>query len=373
MRIALLSHTAFPGGAELSMLALAVELRRRDISAELILLGKGAILERAEEAGVPFHVVRLGRGAATVRRNSALGAAPKAAYATLECAARLRTLLRRHDFALVHANSFKAGIIGTIAARSARVPIIWHLREIAEPPGTKRSEAHVLRLFARGANAVVANSAASAAPFKDLVTAVHTPGLDLDRLRAVPPAPIERPDRLAVLAPGRLQWTKGQHVLIEAVRMIDECKRPSIVIAGTAADGNRSYEQHLRERAQGLRCAFSGHVDDLHQLLAESHLVVHSALVPESFGKVVVEAIAAGRPVLASRAGAPMDILAGELGEGLVAPGDPAALARAITAVHQEWPSRARLAERMRVHADEFDVSRAASAAISLYRRMTSS
>lgn len=97
-------------------------------------------------------------------------------------------------------------------------------------------------------------------------------------------------------------------------------------------EDDRRFAQELEREAGclGGRVQLVGFREDVPLWMRSAHVVVHSSTVPEPFGRVIVEAMFAGKPVVATAAGGPLEIVRdGETGI-LVPPGDPAALAEGI-------------------------------------------
>lgn len=366
LRVALVSHTAEPGGAELSMLDLADELRRFEIEPLLIFLGEGPMLDAAYRRGVPTKVVPLNERAAEVRRHAAMAATATATFGVLDCAWRLAAVVRRAGMDVMHTNSLKAHVIGGLAGRLVRMPVLWHLRDIVAPPHMGCSEAAFMRMTSKLATAVVANSEATARAFGQ-THGVYEPGIRIAQFADVPPLPYVKPDRLTILSLGRLANWKGQHVLIDAVRLMAPEARPRLVFAGAPLFSQEAYAASLRASARDLECEWLGHTSSVPDALANCHIMVHSSVAPEPFGKVIVEALAAGRPALATRGGGTEEILVAEMAEWLVAPGDPVELAAAISRLGCKWDETRARASAARVAVARFDLPVAARRIRDLY------
>jgi glycosyltransferase involved in cell wall biosynthesis len=146
--------------------------------------------------------------------------------------------------------------------------------------------------------------------------------------------------RRRVTFAGRIVRPKGVHVLIRAAREVDA----EFVICG---DGRDLADVRRLARRLGVqdRVRFTGWLDaaDLAHELAEASVVAIPSVWPEPFGLVGIEALAAGRPVVASATGGTADWLdAGETGL-CVAPGDAVALARALNELLQDPERQARM------------------------------
>jgi glycosyltransferase involved in cell wall biosynthesis len=129
----------------------------------------------------------------------------------------------------------------------------------------------------------------------------------------------------------------------------------ALVVGGALFSGEAPYEAELRARAE--LPSFAGRVhmlgarDDVPRLLAACDVVVHASVLAEPFGRVLVEAMLAGRPIVATRAGGVPEVVTdGETGV-LVPPGDARALGDALDALRREPVRAATLARRGSVHA----------------------
>ena len=147
---------------------------------------------------------------------------------------------------------------------------------------------------------------------------------------------------------GRLDWWKGQDVFLRALAERAP-QQPDLVALVIGAADSSSVSQRYRHRLEGMvadlglseRVVFTGYRTDVADLMATSDVVVHSASEPEPFGRVVVEAMLAGRPVVATGAGGVLDIIEDQATGLLVPPGDAAAMAHALEQLAQD-PDRAR-------------------------------
>ena len=135
--------------------------------------------------------------------------------------------------------------------------------------------------------------------------------------------------RVVMLA--RLSPWKGQDVFLRALAELPEAQG---VIVGGALSGDQEYARELRDLARSLgvaeRVSFIGHVDDPLAYMAACDVVAHCSTAPEPWGRVIVEAMLAGTPVVASNAGGvPEFVLPDETGQ-LTPLSDHRALAAAL-------------------------------------------
>ena len=157
----------------------------------------------------------------------------------------------------------------------------------------------------------------------------------------------------------RLSPWKGQHILIEA---LGQCPQDVVVIlVGDALFGEQEYVQDLHEKviALGLenRVKFLGFRADIPQLMAVCDLVAHTSTAPEPFGRVIIEAMLCGKPVVAAQAGGAIELVQDGINGFLVTPGKPQELARVINNCRQESVKTANIANNAKISASQrFDV-----------------
>ena len=354
-------HAAVMGGAQHSLLDIAEAFRERSATA---LLEDGPFATALESRGA--RVLRIGGGGAlrSVRKRSVVpGVRPLVAAVWLA-----RAVARAaRPYELLYANSPKSFLVAALAGAMARRPVVWHLRDILDH---RHFSAANVRVVVAAANQravrVVANSRATADAFvaaggkRDLVTVVHN-GIDPAPFDALGPDSCREVRAALGISPGayvvgcfsRLHPWKGQTVLLDAVERMPAVH--ALVVGGALFAGEAPYEAELRARA-GLpslagRVHLLGARDDVPRLLVACDVVVHPSVLAEPFGRVLVEAMLAGRPVVATAGGGVPEVVTdGETGV-LVPPGDARALGEAIDALRREPMRGAALARCASVHA----------------------
>jgi glycosyltransferase involved in cell wall biosynthesis len=260
--------------------------------------------------------------------------------------AGLHRLMRAWRPAIVHTHTAKAGLLGRIAARAAGVPTVVHtyhghvLRGYFSPVKTALFRWLETRLAA-AADALVA---VSESVKQDLVTLGIAPstrirvirlGLDLAHLAGeLPHGCLRREAAIPVDAPlvgmvGRLVPIKDVPTFLRAARLVGEA-RPGARFA-LVGDGEErpALESLCREVGLDGRATFFGWRRDLAAVYGDLDVVVNASL-NEGTPVALIEALAAGKPVVATRVGGTPDLLGeGERGR-LVPAGDPESLARAV-------------------------------------------
>lgn len=380
MRVAVLDHTAEPGGAELALVRVLASLDPQRVTPVVVLFADGPLVGRVRALGHEVVVVPLAGDLVTTDRRA--GAAtvlhPRRIGAGASFLRRLVATLRRLDVDVVHTTSLKADLFGVLAAPLARRPLVWHVHDRLAADYLPARTARLLQALARRVpHTVVANSEATAAtlPGARRLTVVH-PGLAPEQVAPLPRT--RQPDGPPVVViVGRISPTKGQLVLVRAARRVaDAHPGVRVRIVGDAAFGADAYAVTVRDevRALGLDGCVElvGFTPDPREELDRATVAVHAATVPEPFGQVVAEAMAAGVPVVATRGGGVGEIV--RTGAGLlVPPGDPDALAAAILDVLEDPESA--LARAARAHADvthRFLASTTAAGLTRVWERATS-
>jgi glycosyltransferase involved in cell wall biosynthesis len=181
-------------------------------------------------------------------------------------------------------------------------------------------------------------------------------------------------DQPLVAHVGRLLAWKGQLEFLRAfARVAKQSPAVKALVIGDDAEGlNRSYVDQLHRFVadEGLheRVFFTGHIGDIHNLVAAVDIVVHSSTEPEPFGLVVTEAMALGKPVVAASFGATAEIV-DDGATGLLAdPNDEVALSGAILKLVEDPQLRQRLGEEALLKAErEYSLRRYQSALENIY------
>jgi len=152
---------------------------------------------------------------------------------------------------------------------------------------------------------------------------------------------------------GMLVDWKGQDVFLRAAaRVLARHPNAVPVVVGDDPEFSGARLQQLRELAAQLgigdRVIFTGHRDDVPQVMAELDVVVHASTDPEPFGTVIGEAMSMKKPVVAANAGGPPEFIEHGQNGLLHEPGNAEELARAICGLLGDRPTCAKLGERGR-------------------------
>jgi glycosyltransferase involved in cell wall biosynthesis len=328
-----------PGGSPESLYRLVSRLDRSRFEVTLALPGTGPVFDRFRDLGIAIHTgpiapfyywSQVPKVRWTTRVKHSLFAPFEAAF--------VRRLIDRVQPDLVHLNSALLPVSAR-AAHAANVPVVVHVREFI-PDDDPAARDYVLDAVGRHATEIVSISEASAAAFRGSTPVSVIPeAVDVDEWWR--PASRERirgelgaaPGDTVLLYPAMLLPKKGQRVLIEALRELRE-RHPRLKawFAGSTVD--RAHDERLRSLARSLTdsgmVSWLGFRRDGPDLAAACDIVVFTPEREEGFGLPIIEAMAAGRPVITSDCGPAREILEPDQQGILIPPGRPEALARSL-------------------------------------------
>lgn len=279
---------------------------------------------------------------------------------------RMANWLRRQHINIVHTHNTRPVIYGAPAARLAGVDAVMHTRH-GQQYGATRAQIRSLRLATRLVDQVACVSEDSARlaeqvgiPRRKLQTIPN--GIDLSRFAHVGPQPLGPAVMVARLSP-----EKDPANLLRAMAIVANAE-PNLKLE-IAGDGPcRPALQHLAgDLSLHNRVRFCGEVSDVPALLARASMFVLPSLT-EGISLTLLEAMARGLPVVATRVGGTAEVVDDGVTGLLVPPASPEALASAMLRVYRD-PQTARamgLAARQRV-CDSFDVRRMVARYEALY------
>jgi glycosyltransferase involved in cell wall biosynthesis len=293
-------------------------------------------------------------------------------------------LFRRLRPAIVHTHTSKAGFVGRLAAWLARVPAVihqphghifygyWSRPRTALFVALERIAAHwtdtIVTLTPREVDEHLERGIGRRAQY-----AVVPSGVPTEALRRVAPARVEARARLGLPADayvvagvGRFVPIKGFDLLVAA--LIDVVARVPGAHVLLIGDGGERGALEAQAQALGVadRLHITGTVTDVIGLLAAADVLAAPSR-NEGMGRVLVEAMALGLPVVGARVGGIPDVIVdGECGL-LVPPDDPAALAGALVELGRDAAWRAKLGAGARPRAEAFSTTAAAAAMRDIY------
>ncbi len=328
MNILFLDQSGKLGGAELCLLDIARFYRDRCL---VCLLSDGPFRTELESQQIPVRV--LSTTSIGVRKNSGLGTGLQSIGQLLPLAAQVARLSRNYD--VIYANTQKALVVGALASLWSRRPLVYHLHDILSPDHFSSINRRLaIALANRFAALVIATSQATKDAFiesggRPELAAIVYNGFDPDRYEvdASASAQIRQQlglgDQFVIGHFSRLSPWKGQHILLQA--LVDCPKNVSALFVGDALYGEEDYVAQLHKQVAALslqsRVHFLGFRSNIVPLMGACDVITHTSTAPEPFGRVIVEAMLCGRPIIASEAGGVVELVEPGVDGWLVSPG----------------------------------------------------
>ena len=348
------------GGVERGTVDLAHALKARGEEAIVISSG-GSLVQELQKEGIPHYT---------------LPVAQKSLF-SLSLVPKIVEIIHKERIDIVHARSRVPAWIAWLAARQAGIPFITtchgyystHLLSLVMGWGKKVIvpshviARHMIEDFGVQPNRIV----------------LIPRGVDLSEFLFHPNKYDGPPPKIfRVLNIGRFSPIKGHLEFLRAIHMVrQQGIAMEVGLVGAEGGGKTSYT-HLIERTiqqLGLEKVVKilGARRDIPELLRGADLLVLSSLVPESFGRVLIEAGAVGTACVATRLGGILDIIEDETEGLLVPPRDEAAMTRAILRLLQNRGEAKEMAHRLRRKVEsQFSLEQMVEKTIEVYRQTKS-
>ena len=346
-------------GGETQVLGLTLALAAGGHRAELICDPAGRLWERALDAGIRCHPIRI--------RNAI----------DLAAGVKLRSILKRERYDVVHFHTSRAHSMAPLARSFGSTLLV-----------TRRMDYRPNRVFApylfnRAVDGVVAistgvaDSLAAAGVDRQRVTVVHS-GVDCERFR--PPTSQERADARGALnisdtdfvisAVGALEQRKGHLYLIEAIGALASPAASSKVKCFIVGQGSihRVLQGEIAVSRSLERIKLLGRVDDPREILWASDLFAMPSL-KEGLGVAALEAMGRGLPVIASDVGGLREVVEDGRSGIVVPPANARAIASAIERLADSAELRSQMGAAARVRVVEnYSIETMAARTLALYR-----
>ncbi len=346
------------GGVERGTVDLARALKLKGIEVVVISEG-GALVQELEREKIPHYTLPVG----------------KKSLFSLSLVPRLVEIIQKERIDLVHARSRVPGWIAWLASRKAGVPFVTTCHGYY-------SKHPLSRVMGWGRKVIVPSHVIARHMIEDFGVAperiVRIPrGVDLSQFpyhSAKYQGPAPKTFRVVNL--GRFSPIKGQLEFLRAVHRVRQRGISlEVWLAGSEGKGKTRYTEKIQETIHQLGLEKSvkllGARRDVPQLLAEADLLVLSSLVPESFGRVLIEAGAVGTACIATRLGGALEIIEDGKDGLLVPPRDEEAMAEAIVRLLQNRNEAREMAHRLREKVErEFSLEQMAQKTLEVYQEL---
>jgi glycosyltransferase involved in cell wall biosynthesis len=360
VKIAYIDHTSDMGGAEHNLLNLVTTLAGMSVLPTVLTTPGGPLVERLQAKNIPVRLFSLSESTKFVAREQLGMGLLRTAFNRLpelwNVQSQLRRLLADLKPDMVQTNSLKAHVLGSLAVAGTGMPMIWHLQDLPTQRGNSLPLLEICAALVKPRIVCISKAVmADLSPKLQQYACVIYNGIDSEAVRQRAKIhgqsirtdfgiPAEAP--LIGVVAHLIPW-KGHRHLLAAISQL-QSKFPNLYCLCVGGEILQFAGQKAALQAESQRLGvanrvfFTGQRDDVAEIMnALDFLVVPSEHEP--FGLVLVEAMALGKPVVATRSGGiPEIVREGET--GLMVPvADSTALAEKI-AYYLDYPDRARRA-----------------------------
>jgi glycosyltransferase involved in cell wall biosynthesis len=296
MKLLLLDQFSDPGGAQQGLLDLLPGIRERGWDALIGLPGAGELFERVRQEGFPAERVECGPYASG---RKSVGDVARFLSGTPRLTRQIRAMAADAD--VVYINGPR--LLPAASLARLHVPVVFHSHSLAGPGMMRRIAGRALR---RLDASVIANCEFVAAPWRQYAERVSTIFNGVSAPSAITRS-VGPPANARIACIGRIAPEKGQLDFLRAVEIISRSlphARFTIYGAALFAEaGAEAYDREVRARAAGLPVEFAGWVDDVYAALAQVDVLLVPSAPHEATTRVILEAYAAGVPVVAFASG----------------------------------------------------------------------
>ncbi|MBN2438704.1 MAG: glycosyltransferase family 4 protein [Deltaproteobacteria bacterium] len=281
-----------------------------------------------------------------------------APFACLLSVRYLFRLIETHDIALMHTdgprNTLYAGLVSWLKA----IPVVFHVR------ASDRDRYD--RIIYRCSDRIVLVAEALRDRFdwvndNSKFRTIYN-GVDLKQFEGPTPASIAvevqalSGKEVMIVCAGRVEPQKGQYNLIEACAKLKDARIPfQLLLAGDVTD--EKYLATCRNKAMELkindRITFSGHIENMPDVLYRTDIFVLPSIHGEAFSRAIIEAMAAGRPVVATDVGGAREAIEEGVSGFIVPPANPATLAEKILLLARDASVRRKFGAAARKRVEE--------------------
>ena len=301
MKILVLDQFSVPGGAQQALLETLPAFRGRGWQTTVGLPGNGELFGRIQQLG--FETAQVSCGPYRSGSKSAIDLC-RFAIDTPRLAAQVRRLAAGMDLVYVNGPRLLPGV----ALAGVEAPVLFQAHSYLPPGGTRELAGRALRRLGASIVAVC-----------EFVAKPWTEWVPRERVHVIyngvggPAAPVWRGAGRVAGCIGRIAPEKGQVEFLQAARFIlRSLPDARFVIHGTPLFGEptaEQYAQRLRAAAAGLPVEFAGWSSDIYTAFAGLDVLLVPSMAQEATTRVILEAFAAGVPVIAFRSGGIPEIL----------------------------------------------------------------
>ena len=372
MKIALVSpyDFAYPGGVANHIFALERQFTRMGHEVKVIAPASRAVSAFGDRF-IPIGKPRAIPASGSITRITI----------SLRLASRIKAVLEKENFDIIHLHEPFMPMLCTAVLRFSNTANVGTFHAFDGSPGYnfgRPISTIILKRRLRKLHGKIAVSKPAmefAGKYVPGYYNVIPNGVDLEHF-SPDVSPIDRfcDGKINILFVGRLEKRKGLGYLLKAYQRVkEEIANSRLIIVGPGIRLRRKYEKQVRR--SGLEdVVFTGHVDydELPRYYKTADIFCAPATGRESFGIILLEAMAVGKPIVASNVGGYASIVAHGVDGLLVPPKDDKELARALVSLMIDEPLRQRMGAMGKRKAQDYSWERIAKEILNYYRRILS-
>ncbi|MDD5449861.1 MAG: glycosyltransferase [Candidatus Omnitrophica bacterium] len=328
----------------------------------VVVSGGGRLVRQLENHGITHYQVNVGK---------------KSPLSIITSIKALKEIIKKEEINIVHARSRVPALAAFFAARAMKRPFIT----TAHGYYSKHPFSGIMgwgRIVIVASNVMARHMMENFnVPF-DRIRLVPR-GVDISRYHFNPDiSKGQKGGDYTIGMIGRLTPLKGHSYFLKAISIISRTMpHLKVLIVGNPPKGREKYREDLKLMSRRLGIGniveFIEHSDDIPQIFNRLDLLVLSSIAPEGFGRVIIEAQAAGVPVVATRVGGVVDIIEDGLNGVLVYPRDSQSLSEGILKVARDRAFAQRVAqEARRVTEEKFTLDKMCQQTFHVYEEVLS-
>ncbi|MBI3921841.1 MAG: glycosyltransferase family 4 protein [Armatimonadetes bacterium] len=376
MRVLYLNHVSSMGGAEHSLLELLKRVPRDEVEPVVALPEGGPLASHLRSISIEIVTASLVR----LKLRLGLLRAFKTGLRILGARRKLSRFVEAREIDLLHANSVSSHFVAGPVGKSQGRPVVWHVRDLRPIPIARGMLGQTATRIIAISQAVRRSLLDQGFP-EDKIVVLYN-GVDTARFH---------PGRSGGTERGRLNVPSGSFVFGMIAQMVP-WKRHDLFLAAASEIAVRypharfwivgddvfadhpDYVASLRAQSSSPalsgKVSFLGYREDIEAVIAGLEALVLPSDA-EPFGRVLIEAMAMGKPVIATRAGGPPEILEEGHHGYLTNPGDRNELYQAMARMIEEPERSHNMGTAARRHVEDcFSIDRHVAATVSLYREL---
>ena len=309
------------GGGQISLWNLIRRLDKNKFEPVVICPSRGNLVENLINLEIKVEIIPL----PTLRIPN-----PFLFFSTIN---KLYKIVKKYKINLIHSNASRPTIYAGIISKLLKIPLIWQVRII-------ESEGLYDKFLVSFCKKIITVSKAVEKRFawlkrKNKIIVIYN-GVDTQEFNPqISPESIREEFKLDIDIPvvgtiGNLISGKGQEYFVRAASLVSK-NIPNVrfFIVGDGED-RKQLEELVNVLELKEKVIFTGKRSDISQLIAATDIIIQPSIYPESFGRVIIEGMAMGKPVIATNQGGVLEIIEDGISGTLIPPKNSPLMAKAI-------------------------------------------